>query len=75
MVVAGLDPSAVSNPGRVQVTVSGVAMPLMPGGITALPNGLFQIQFIVTQGFGSTQVPVMVWVDGSSSQPFSISVR
>jgi uncharacterized protein (TIGR03437 family) len=71
--VSGLDPTVVNNQGRLQVTVSGVPMPVF--GITPAANGQFQIQFILTQSFASTQVPVMVWVDGSSSQPANIIVR
>jgi uncharacterized protein (TIGR03437 family) len=73
VVVTGLDPGVLTNLGRVQVALSGVMMPVL--GITALPNGQFQIQFIVTQGFGGASVPLMVWVDGSSSQPVNITVR
>jgi uncharacterized protein (TIGR03437 family) len=73
ILVSGLDPAVVNNPSRLQVTVSGVAMPVL--GITAAGGPQFQIQFIVTQSFGSTQVPVNVWVDGSSSQPAVITVR
>jgi uncharacterized protein (TIGR03437 family) len=73
VVVTGLDPGVLTNPGRVQVTVSGVTMPVL--GISSLGNGQFQIQFILTQWFGATQVPLMVWVDGSSSQSATITVR
>jgi hypothetical protein len=73
VVVTGLDPSVLSSPGRVQVAVSGVMMPVL--GITALPNNQFQIQFVVTQSFSDALVPLVVWVDGSSSQPTTITVR
>lgn len=75
VVVTGLDPAVLTNQGRVQVTVSGVTMSIYPNGISSLGNGQFQIQFILTQGFGGTQVPLVVWVDGSSSQPVNITVR
>jgi len=75
VVVTGLDPAVLNNQSRVQVTVSGVTMPIFPNGISSIGNGQFQIEFILTQGFGGTQVPLMVWVDGSSSQPFNITVR
>jgi uncharacterized protein (TIGR03437 family) len=74
IVVTGLDPTVLTNPGRVQVAVSGVMMPLL--GITALPNNQFQIQFVVTQSFSDVLVPLVVWVDGSSSQSTTtITVR
>ncbi len=73
VLVNGLDSAVVTNQGRVQVTLSGVSMPVL--GITPAANGQFQIQCIVTQSFGGAVVPLMVWVDGSSSQPSSITVR
>jgi uncharacterized protein (TIGR03437 family) len=73
VLVSGLDPTVVSNPSRLQLTVSGVPMPVL--GITPAANNQFVIEFIVAQSFGSTQVPVMVWVDGSSSQAVNITVR
>jgi len=73
VVVSGLDPTVLDNPSRLEVTVSGVSMPVL--GITPAANGQYSIQIVLTQSFGSTQVPVMVWVDGSSSQPASIVVR
>lgn len=73
VVVTGLDPGVLSNQGRVQVAVSGVTMPVL--SISPLANGQFQIQFIVTQSFSGASVPLVVWVDGSSSQPLNIIVR
>ncbi len=73
VVVTGLDPGVLTNQSRVQIMVSGVSMPVL--GITALPNSQFQIQFIVTQSFSGALVPLVVWVDGSSSQPATITVR
>ena len=72
-VVTGLDPTVLTNQNRVQIAVSGVTMPIL--SISALPNNQFQIQFLVTQSFAGATVPLMVWVDGSSSQPVSITVR
>ena len=73
VIVTGLDPGVLTNQSRVQISVSGVSMPIL--GITALANGQFQIQFVVTQSFAGASVPLMVWVDGSSSQPTYITVR
>ncbi|MBZ5617714.1 MAG: IPT/TIG domain-containing protein [Acidobacteriia bacterium] len=73
VVVTGLDPGVLTNQSRVQVTVAGVTMPVL--GIASSGNGQFQIQFVLTQSFGGSQVPLMVWVDGSSSQPVNITVR
>jgi hypothetical protein len=63
----------LSNPSRLQVTVSGISMPVL--GITAAPNNQFQIQIILTQSFAGALVPLAVWVDGSSSTPATFVVR
>jgi uncharacterized protein (TIGR03437 family) len=73
VVVSGLDPAAAVNPSRVSVNVSGINMP--PPAITPLDGGQYQLQFVLTQGFGSTTVPVTVVVDGSSSVPYLIPIR
>jgi uncharacterized protein (TIGR03437 family) len=66
--VSNLDPTVISNPGRVQVTVAGLSMP-----VTQVSSG--QIQFVLDQAFGDAQVPVVVLVDGSASAAFTIAVR
>jgi uncharacterized protein (TIGR03437 family) len=73
VLVTGLDPTVPANPSRLQVTVSGISMPVL--GITPASNGQFQIQIIVTQSFAGAQVPLAVSVDGSSGAPFNIIVR
>jgi uncharacterized protein (TIGR03437 family) len=72
VLVSGLDPTVLLNPSRLQVTVSGISMPVL--GIAPAPNGQFQIQVILTQSFAGAQVPLAVWLDGSSSAPFTITV-
>jgi len=72
VVVSGLDPSVIGTP-NLQVTVSGVAMTIFQ--VTPLPGGQYQLQVILTQSFGGAQVPLAVWVNGSSSPPVSITVR
>ena len=73
VLVAGLDPAVPGNLSRLQVTVSGISMPVL--GITPASNGQFQIEIILTQSFAGAQVPLAVSVDGSSSAPFTITVR
>jgi uncharacterized protein (TIGR03437 family) len=74
VLVTGLDPSVINNSqGRLRVTVGGVAMPLQQ--VTALSATVSQIQVVLTQSFGASQVPLLVWVDGSSSVPVNITVR
>jgi uncharacterized protein (TIGR03437 family) len=73
VLVAGLDPAVPGDPGRMQVTVSGISMPVL--GVTPASNGVFQIQIILTQSFAGAQVPLEVSVDGSSSAPFALAVR
>jgi uncharacterized protein (TIGR03437 family) len=73
VLVTGLDPTVPGNPSRLQVTVSGISMPVL--GIAPAPNGQFQIEIILTQSFAGAQVPLAVSVDGSSSAPLTITVR
>jgi uncharacterized protein (TIGR03437 family) len=72
VVVSGLDPTVIGT-SNLQVTVSGVPMTVFQ--VNPLPNNQFQIQVILTQSFGGAQVPLQVWVNGSSSQPVTITVR
>jgi uncharacterized protein (TIGR03437 family) len=70
--VSGLDPATIGT-SNLQVTVSGVPMTVFQ--VNPLPNGQYQIEVFLTQSFGGAQVPLAVWVDGSSSQPVTITVR
>jgi uncharacterized protein (TIGR03437 family) len=71
--VTGLDSSISANSSRLRVTVSGIDVTILQ--VNPLNNGLAQIQIILRQSFGGSQVPLMVWVDGSSSAPINITVR
>jgi uncharacterized protein (TIGR03437 family) len=73
VLVAGLDPTVPGNLSRLQVTLSGISMPVL--GITPASNSQFQIEIFLTQSFAGAQVPLAVSVDGSSSAPFTITVR
>lgn len=66
--LAGLDPTVAANPSRLQVTVAGLPM-------TVTQIGTGQVQFVLNQSFGGTSVPVVVFVDGAPSAPFSITAR
>ena len=66
--LAGFDSTVAANPSRLQVTVAGLPM-------TVLQIGSGQVQFVLTQSFGWTQVPVVVSVDGAPSAPFLITAR
>jgi uncharacterized protein (TIGR03437 family) len=71
--VSGLDPGVQATPSRLQVTVSGISMPVL--SISPAPGNQFQIQTILTQSFGGQQVPLVVVVDGSGSAPSPITIR
>ena len=71
--VTGLDPAVQNNLSRLSIVISGVTMP--PQAVDSLGGGQYQIRFYLTQGFGSTSVPLSVVVDGSSSIPYMIPVR
>ena len=73
VVVTGLDPGVQNNLSRLNVAVSGVEM--SPQEIDSLGGGQYAIRFYLTQGFGSTTVPVAVVVDGSASAPYMLPIR
>ena len=71
--VSGLDPGVLNNMSRLHITVAGVIM--TPQAVDSLGGGQYQIRFYLTQGFGSTTVPLSVVVDGSASVPVMIPIR
>ena len=80
--VTNVDPSVAGALTRVQVRISGVLMTVL--GVTqiaAAPAGqaastaVLQIQFADTQSFGASQVPLVVYVDGSASAAVTITAR
>ena len=74
VLVTGLDPTVLSNLGRVSVTLGGAAMTV--GGISTTKNdGVYQIQVLLVQPPAGDKVPLAVWVDGSSSAPAFIPVQ
>jgi len=73
VLVSNLDPTVLANPSRLQVTVNGRVMALQ--SLTPAANGQTQITFVLTQGFGGVTVNLAVIVDGSSSAPYSLTVR
>jgi hypothetical protein len=73
VLVSGIDPSSVPAVSRLQVTVSGLSMAVLQ--IAPASNNQVQIQFVLTQSFGGSQVPVTVSLDGSPSNPYTISAR
>jgi hypothetical protein len=66
--LAGLDNAIAASPSRLQVTVAGLPMPLVQ-------SGFGQLEFVLTQSFGGTQVPIIVWADGAPSAPFFFTAR
>jgi len=73
VLASGIDPSSVPAVSRLQVTVSGLSMTVLQ--IAPASNNQVQIQFVLTQSFGGSQVPVTVSLDGSPSNPYTISAR
>jgi uncharacterized protein (TIGR03437 family) len=71
--VSGLDPAVLNNQSRLSIQIAGVSM--APQAIDSLGGGQYQIRFYLTQGFGSTSVPLAVVVDGSASLPSLLPVR
>jgi uncharacterized protein (TIGR03437 family) len=80
--VTNVDPSVAGAPNRVKVRISGVLMTVLSvTQVAAAPAGqaastaVLQIQFADTQSFGDSQVPLVVYVDGSASAPMTITAR
>ncbi len=73
LTIVSLDPTVPANPGRLRVTVGGSNVPVV--ALNPLGNNAYQVQIVLQQSFGGTQVPVQVWVDGSSSQPVLLAIR
>jgi uncharacterized protein (TIGR03437 family) len=71
--VSGIDPSSVPALNRIGVSVSGLPMTVLQ--ILPAPGSQFQIQFVLTQSFGGSEVPVTVSLDGSGSNPYIIATQ
>ncbi len=71
--VTGLNPNALPALNRLSVTVSGLPMTLL--SVAPAINGQFQIQFVLSQSFAGSQVPLSVWLDGSPSNPYTITAH
>jgi uncharacterized protein (TIGR03437 family) len=71
--VTGLNPNALPALSRLAVTVSGLPMTLV--SISPAVNGQSQIQFVLGQSFAGSEVPLAVWLDGSSSNPYVIEAH
>ena len=72
MLVANLDSGAALNSGRVMIALGNA---LVPVTITPANGGQYQLQFVVPQAYGGSQVPLAVVVDGSASNTFQLTVR
>jgi uncharacterized protein (TIGR03437 family) len=73
VMLSGIDASVLSSPGRLRVTVSGMEMTVQQ--IAPFTPGVYQVQIVVNQSFGGSQVPLVVWMDGVASAPVNITVR
>jgi uncharacterized protein (TIGR03437 family) len=74
LTATGLDPSLANGfVGRVRVTIAGVDMAVQQ--VNPIAGGSFQIQVVITQSFGASQVPLTLIVDGSSSAPVTVAVK
>jgi hypothetical protein len=71
--VTNVDAGIVTAPSRLQITLSGVPMPVV--SVTPVSATVFQIQFAVTQSFAGWQVPLVVCVDGSPSLAIPVTAR
>jgi uncharacterized protein (TIGR03437 family) len=72
--VSNVDPSVVSNPSRVQVTIAGISQNVSQLN-AGTQNGTLTVAFVVSQSFSGATVPVVVAVGGVPSDPASIIVK
>jgi uncharacterized protein (TIGR03437 family) len=70
--VTGLDPTVLDNPSRLRVTLGGASM--IFAQILPQNGGVSLIQVQLTQPPTGSQIPLAVWVDGSSWPPVPIPV-
>jgi hypothetical protein len=70
--VTGLDTTVLSNQSRLAVTLGGVSAPVVQ--ITPQAGGLDNIQVRLTGTPTGVDVPLAVWVDGSSWAPIPIVI-
>ena len=68
--VTGFNPGAIPALSRLSVSISGLPMTLL--SVAPAVNGQFQIQFVLSQSFAGSEVPLAVSLDGSSSNPYII---
>jgi uncharacterized protein (TIGR03437 family) len=69
LTVAGVDAAAAA---RLRVTAAGIDMNVQQ---VAAAAGMAQVQSVLTQSFGSSSVPVIVWLDGTPSAPVNVTIR
>jgi uncharacterized protein (TIGR03437 family) len=74
VVLSGADPALIGSTGRVFLSVGGVSMPVQqitPGQA----SGTTQLLFQVTQSFAGSAEPLIVTVDGATSDPYTLTVQ
>jgi uncharacterized protein (TIGR03437 family) len=72
--VSSVPASVAGNPNEVQVTLSGVPLPVLE--VSPGPQaGAVLVTFVVNQSFGGSTVPVVVTVDGVASVGYTVVVE
>ncbi|MBV9743493.1 MAG: carboxypeptidase regulatory-like domain-containing protein [Acidobacteriia bacterium] len=69
--VSNVSPLVAANSGGVQITVSGLPMPVIQV-VPGPQNNTLNVSFEDIQAFGGTTVPVVVIVNGTASDPYPI---
>jgi uncharacterized protein (TIGR03437 family) len=75
IVLQNLDPTTVSNPGRVHLLEGGVDLTALAVAPAAGQPGLYEAFFALSPAIASQQVQLVVTVDGVASNPVIIAVR
>jgi len=74
VVLSGVDPSLVGSQGRIQITVSGIDMPVF-SILAGTAPGTIQVMFQLNQSFGGIGVPLKVLVDSAHTDPVVITAQ
>jgi len=74
LIVTGLDPAVINDPGRVAVTEGGVNIPSFTIQAATGQSGVLLIQFNLAASVTGTQVPITISRDGDLSYPVYINV-
>jgi len=75
IVLQNLDPTTVSNPGRVHLLEGGTDLTALAVVPAAGQSGLYEAFFALSPAIASQQVQLVITVDGVASNPVIVAIR